>query len=89
MDEDLESLTYDELVAEARRLRGAIRTHRDSTGHGLCWHHPQMWALLPDDVAPEVLVPDWPQFLRGCIHYRASLDELLPTAPRSGAEYPG
>lgn len=89
MDEDLESLTHDELVAEARRLRAAIRTHRDSTGHGLCWHHPQMWALLPDDVAPEALVPDWPQFLRGCIHYRASLDEQLPTAPRSDAEYPG
>jgi hypothetical protein len=32
-------------------------------------------------------VPDWPQFLRGCIRYRQSLDEQLPEAPRSAQEY--
>ncbi len=40
MDEDLEAMTREQLVAEARRLRAGIRAHRDSTGHALCWHHP-------------------------------------------------
>ena len=39
--EDLEQLTRDELLAEIKKLRAGIRRHRDSTGHELCWHHPQ------------------------------------------------
>ena len=38
MDEDLDTLSRDELIAEVRRLRAGIREHRDSTGHDLCWH---------------------------------------------------
>lgn len=30
-----------------------------------------------------------PEFLRGCVRYRQSLDEQLPAAPRSGAPYAG
>jgi hypothetical protein len=48
VDEDLEGLTHDQLLAEARKLRVGIRAHRDSTGHELCWHHPELWGLLPD-----------------------------------------
>ncbi len=44
MDEDLEGLTREQLMGEARRLRAGIREHRDSTGHALCWHHPRLWA---------------------------------------------
>ena len=81
-DEDLESLSHGELVEEVIRLRDGIRRHRDSTGHDLCWHHPQLWGLLPEstDRIPEV--PAWPQFMRGCIRYRQSLDDQLPSAPR-------
>ena len=32
MDEDLKQLPREQLLAEARRLRQAIRVHRDSTG---------------------------------------------------------
>ncbi len=32
-------------------------------------------------------VPSWPEFLRGCLRYRQSLDEQLPNAPRSDAPY--
>jgi hypothetical protein len=32
-------------------------------------------------------VPTWPEFLRGCLRYRQSLDEQLPDAPRSDAPY--
>jgi hypothetical protein len=31
-------------------------------------------------------VPDWPQFLRGCVAYRESLDLELPGASRSDVE---
>lgn len=89
MDDDLESLTRDQLVAEVRRLRAGIRAHRDSTGHDLCWHHPKLWGLLPEATDPQPAVPEWPQFLRGCIRYRQSLDEQLPDAPRSAVEYDG
>jgi hypothetical protein len=42
MDEDLAQLTRDELIAEVKKLCSGIRTHRDSTTHELCWHHPQL-----------------------------------------------
>ena len=87
MDPDLESLSREQLAAEVMRLRAGIRTHRDASGHGLCWHHPALWALLPEPVAPEIAVPAWPQFLRGCLRYRQSLDEQAPTAKRTTDEF--
>ena len=87
MDEDLEGLTREQLMGEARRLRAGIRAHRDSTGHALCWHHPRLWALLSEKTDPLPTVPTWPEFLRGCLMYRQSLDEQLPHAPRSEAPY--
>jgi hypothetical protein len=78
VDDDLDGLSRQELIAEIGRLRQGIREHRDSTGHELCWHHPALWSLLPDRTDPLPEVPDWPQFLRGCIRYRQSLDEQLP-----------
>ena len=86
-DGDLETLNRDQLVAEVKRLRAGIRTHRDSTGHDLCWHHPDLWGLLPERVAPEVAVPPWPKFLRGCLRYREALERELPDAPRADFEY--
>jgi hypothetical protein len=87
LDDDLESMTRDELAAAVKKLRAAIRAHRDSTGHELCWHHPQLWGLLPEKLQPEVEVPAWPQFLRGCLRYRESLDRQLPDARRSDEDY--
>lgn len=88
MDEDLEVMTQEQLLEEIRKLRQAIRRHRDSTGHELCWHHPALWHLLPEKTDPVPTVPDWPQFLRGCIRYRESLDEQAAGAPRTKQEYP-
>jgi hypothetical protein len=88
-DEDLRTLSHDELVAEVRRLRDGIRRHRDSAGHELCWHHPQLWGLLPESSDPQPTVPTWPEFLRGCIRYRQSLDDQLPGTPRSSEPYDG
>ena len=89
LDADLDAMPRDRLVEEVRRLRAAIRAHRDSSGMDLCWHHPQLWGLLPEQVEPDITVPDWPQFLRGCVRYRQSLDEQRPEAPRTTEEYEG
>jgi hypothetical protein len=88
VDEDLDLMSREQLIAEAKKLRGGIRAHRDSTGQELCWHHPALWGLLPEKHDPLPTVPEWPEFLRGCIHYRQSLDEQLPGAPRSHEPYP-
>ena len=89
MDSDFDNLSRDELVAELVKLRNAVRAHRDSTGHELCWHHPALWNLLPEQSSRSPVVPEWPVFLRGCIRYRQSLDEQLPGAPRSSDEFSG
>lgn len=86
MDDDLETLSRDDLVAEVRRLRAGIRQHRDASGHDLCWHHPDLWRLLPERVDPTIAVPPWPKFLRGCVRYRESLDVQASDAPVDDAE---
>lgn len=89
MDDDLETMRREELLAEMKRLRAGIRQHRDSTGHELCWRHPQLWGLLPERTDPQIAVPPWPRFLRGCLAYRESLDRQRPDAPTDDAEYEG
>jgi hypothetical protein len=89
MDDDLEGLGRDALIAEVKKLRAGVRAHRDSTLHELCWHHPQLWDLLPERTPPQIAVPEWPQFMRGCIRYRQSLDQQAPDAPRSSVEFEG
>ena len=89
MDDDLTELTNEQLLAEIGKLRAAIRAHRDASGHDLCWHHPAMWSLLPEKLSPAVAIPEWPQFMRGCIQYRQSLDRQNPGAPRTRMEFNG
>ena len=83
MDEDIERMSREKLIAEVKRLRQGIRTHRDSSGHDLCWHHPALWGLLPEEENSQPIVPEWPEFMKGCIRYRQSLDEQFPNAPQS------
>jgi hypothetical protein len=81
MDHDLDTMSREQLMAEVKRLRAGIRTHRDSSGHDLCWHHPALWGLLPEPIPRDIAVPPWPRFMRGCVRYRESLDRELPNAP--------
>jgi hypothetical protein len=87
MDSDLESMSEEQLIAEVKKLRAGIREHRDSSGHDLCWYHPDLWSLLPEKIDNNVQVPKWPQFMRGCIKYRQSLDEQLPHVLRIEKEF--
>ena len=89
MDDDLLSLTREQLIDEVKRLRAGVRAHRDASGHELCWHHPDLWALLPERTDPLPTVPSWSEFLQGCIRYRQSLDTQAPTAPRTSQPYRG
>ena len=89
MDDDLDPMSREQLVAEVRKLRRGIRIHRDSTLQELCWHHPELWALLPEKEDPRPVVPDWPEFMRGCVKYRQSLDIQAFGAPRSSQPYGG
>ena len=77
MDEDLQQLNKDQLIEEVKKLRAGIREHRDSTGQDLCWHHSKLWSLLPEKIDPKISVPEWPEFLKGCIRYRQSLDKQI------------
>ncbi|HVR91760.1 MAG TPA: hypothetical protein VHG29_11820 [Novosphingobium sp.] len=87
LDQDLQDMDRVALLAEVKRLRAGIREHRDRSGMDLCWYHPQLWGLLPEKVSPQVSVPEWPQFLRGCVKFREALDRELPGAPRTDREY--
>ena len=87
MDGDLDGMSREQLMAEVRRLRDGIRSHRDSTGQELCWHHPALWGLLPEKSDPMPVVPEWPQFMAGRVRYRASLDTQAPNAPRTEKPY--
>ncbi|MER8864473.1 hypothetical protein NKI19_12270 [Mesorhizobium sp. M0751] len=89
MDDDLETFDREALIAEVRKLRAGIRQHRDATGHDLCWHHPDLWSLLPEKTEPAIAVPPWPKFMRGCIRYRQSLDKQAPDAPVFDKEFDG
>jgi hypothetical protein len=87
MDEDLDRMPRDRLIEEVKALRRGIRRHRDSSQHELCWHHPALWGLLPEKTDPVPVVPEWPEFMRGCVKYRQSLDEQARGAPRSDKPY--
>ena len=82
IDADLHRLDREALINEVKRLRAC-----DSSGHDLCWHHPELWALLPEQIEPAVAVPPWPKFIRGCLAYRESLDREFPSASIADLEY--
>ncbi len=87
MDEDLDNLSKPQLIDEVKKLRAAIREHRDSSGHDLCWYQPELWSLLPESTDKIPQVPEWPMFMRGCIKYRQSLDQQGRAFPRIQKEF--
>ena len=89
MDQDLDNLTREELVAKLKELRAAIREHRDASLHDLCWYQPKLWGLLPEKSSIEVQVPTREKFMRGCEIFRNSLDTQLQDAQRVDIDFKG
>jgi hypothetical protein len=89
LDGDLQAMSREQLIEEVKRLRAGIREHRDSSSRDLCWHHPQLWGLLPEKTDPLPDVPTWPEFLAGCLKYRQSLEEAFPDRVKSVGDYRG
>ena len=89
MDQDLDNLTRDELMANVKELRAAIREHRDASLHDLCLYQPKLWGLLPEKSSVEVQVPTRERFMKGCEIYRNSLDAQLPNAQRVDIDFKG
>jgi hypothetical protein len=87
MDKDLDALSAKELLVEAKKLRQAIRAHRDSELHDLCWYHPELWNLLPETKEVNPQVPNREQFLKGCQIYRDSLDKDFPPESHSEVDF--
>lgn len=73
MDDDLSTMTHDDLMLEVRRLRNGIRNHRDAKGHNLCWYVPELWNLLPERIELQPEAPLTDEFLRCCAEYRKSI----------------
>ena len=76
MDEDLDSMSVEELKAEVLKLRAGIRQHRDASGHNLCWYVPELWNLLPEKVEPQPQVPPYEEFIECCRTYRLGIKLL-------------
>jgi hypothetical protein len=74
LDHDLYGLPKEDLLQEVKKLRAAIREHRDASGHDLCWYQPELWNLLPEKTEPKPKVPPTKEFLDACALYRKSLD---------------
>jgi hypothetical protein len=66
MDADLTGMCRDDLQKEVEKLRAGIRAHRDSTGHNVCWYHPELWSLLPEAVEANPQVPPKDELLTYC-----------------------
>lgn len=75
MDKDLDKMSVPQLQAEVKKLRAAIRVHRDASGHNLCWYVPELWNTLPEKVETKIEVPGTCEFLENCKVYRKSLDK--------------
>jgi hypothetical protein len=86
MDEDLAGMSREQLIEEVRKLRRGVRSHRDSTGHDLCWHHPALWSLLPEKQDPLPTVPEWPG--TECPALFAAIRPLTRWAGRRGPSGP-
>ena len=89
MDADLTDMSRAQLVAEVARLRDGIRRHRDSIGQELCWHHPALWALLPETTDPSRSYPSGPSSCAAACGTASHSTSKLRTRRGRSEPYPG
>jgi hypothetical protein len=87
MDEDLAGMDRADLINTVQQLRDAIRAHRDTTLHDLCWYQPELWGLLPEKTDPQPKLPSRERFLQGCAAFRDALERELPQAEIIDVEF--
>jgi hypothetical protein len=69
-DEDIELKTVHELRGEVRKLRHAIRHHRDMKGNDRCWMDDlELYGHLPEGHDADLSLPTKEDFLRRCAAY--------------------
>jgi hypothetical protein len=68
MDEDLENMNIDQVRTEAKKLRDAIRYHRDQKGDDRCWVDDiRLYEALPEGpVNYDPTLPPEEEFLANC-----------------------
>ena len=76
-EDTLASMDIATLVAEVRRLREGIRSHRDQRGDDRCWlDDEKLYALLPEgtpartELDPELMLPNCRRFIETRVHPR-------------------
>jgi hypothetical protein len=59
-----------------KELEDAIRKHRETTGHNMCWENDEeLWTVLKDGIKLDHTPPNWCEFMQNCAAYRASKDK--------------
>jgi hypothetical protein len=74
MDNDLLSMSPEQLLAEVEKLREVIRYHRDCKGHDRCWLDDlKLYQTLPEGAAGyDGSLPPKKEFLANCREYYKS-----------------
>jgi hypothetical protein len=72
--------TIEELKTEIEHLKNAIRTHRNKSGHNLCWlNDVELWRTLGEEVSyPHGTLPVREEFLRQCKRFYESRIQGTP-----------
>ncbi len=69
-DKDIYEMNVHAMASEIRRLRMAIRNHRDQRGDDRCWMDDnELYAVLPEGVNAEFQLPEKRTFLGNCARH--------------------
>lgn len=85
---DPELLTREQLLIEVRKLRAASVSTTIAPVIRCAGTIPSL-GTLTEPIPADILVPEWPRFLRGCVKYWEALDHELSDANRTDAEFSG
>lgn len=82
LDTDVPAMTPAQLRQEVKRLRHAVRKHRDASENARCWHNDLvLYGTLPEEIKPGRMLGDEKKLLQNCQRYirRQRCAEDCPT----------
>lgn len=69
-DDDIKVMTPGALRTELRKIRKALRKHRDAKDNARCWHNDvELYGALPEAKKPGAMHGDEATLLRNCKRY--------------------